>query len=225
MKLLLVEDEADLREGMQAYLTLQHYLCEVAGTFVAARSKIEDYDYDCIILDLGLPGGDGLKLLETLKRDGKQDGVIIISARAQLDDKLRGLALGADDYLTKPFHLSELSARIAAIIRRKQQSGNQLIQFEEINVDVSSRLVRVGEVVVALSPKEYALLLYFLANKNRVLSKNAIAAHLWGDEMDMTEDFNFLYGQIKNLRRKLVAAGSGDYIHSMYGTGYRFSAG
>lgn len=223
MKLLIVEDDADLRETMVSYLSLQHYRCEMAESYGAALSKIEDYDYDCIVLDLGLPGGDGLQLLETLKTDGKEDGVIIISARAQLDDKIRGLALGADDYLTKPFHLSELTARIAAIIRRKQQAGSQKMLFEEISVDTSSRTVQVKEAPMTLTPKEYDLLLYFLSNKGRVLSKSALATHLWGDEMDFAEDFNFLYGQIKNLRRKLVTAGAKDYIHSMYGTGYKFS--
>jgi DNA-binding response OmpR family regulator len=170
-----------------------------------------------------LPGGSGLDLLKELKANQKTDGVIIISARNELDDKLSGLELGADDYLTKPFHLPELSARIAAIIRRKSLQGNNIIRFEELQVDVQAKTVSVLNKEIALTRKEYELLLYFLVNKNRVLSKNAIATHLWGDDADIIDNHDFIYTHVKNLRKKLIQHGAGDYIRSVYGMGYKFS--
>ncbi|MEO6831428.1 MAG: response regulator transcription factor [Chitinophagaceae bacterium] len=223
MKLLLIEDDAELRERIEAFLLAQNYLCETASDFQSARLKIEDYDYDCIILDLTLPGGDGLQLLRLLKEDAKEDGVIIISARADLDDRIAGISLGADDYLTKPFHLSELAVRIAAIIRRKKLHGSEKVCFEEIEIDISAQRVLVGETELVLTRKEYELLLYFLINKNRVISKNAIAAHLWGDEMDIAENYDFIYTHVKNLRKKLEAIGTPNYLQSVYGMGYKFS--
>lgn len=224
MKILVVEDEQTLRESIAAYLSTQHYLCEVAGNYRAALNKIESFPYDCIVLDLMLPDGNGLKLLEAIKRDKRADGVIILSARNELDDKLAGLQLGADDYLTKPFHLAELGLRIAAIIRRKNFAGAKNIQFEGLSINTEGRTVNVHGKELPLTQKEFDLLLYFVINKNRVLSKNAIAEHLWGDDMDAADSHNFIYTHIKNLRRKLEAAGAGDYIKSLYGTGYKFSA-
>ena len=223
MKLLLIEDDPDLRQTIADYLSAQHYRCETAGDFRTARAKLEDYDYDCIIADLTLPGGDGLQLVQLLQEENRQDGVIIISARAALEDKIQGLRLGADDYLAKPFHLSELSVRIAAIIRRKAQRGSDLVCFEEITVDVAGKQAQVNGEPLELTQKEYDLLLFFILNKNRVLTKNAIATHLWGDYMDEADSYDFIYTHIKNLRKKLEKAGAASYLHSIYGTGYKFS--
>ncbi|HXS35748.1 MAG TPA: response regulator transcription factor [Flavipsychrobacter sp.] len=221
MKILIVEDEPSLNKSMVEYLSSQQYLCESVSNFQDARDKVELHQYDCIVLDIMLPGGSGLQLLQVLKAANKMDGVIIISARNELDDKILGLQLGADDYLTKPFHLSELSVRIAAIIRRKSLQGNNLLRFEEITIDIQAKTIKVSNTEVILTRKEYELLVYFIINKNRVLSKNAIAEHLWGDNMDMADNYDFIYAHIKNLRKKLLQAGAGDYIHSIYGMGYK----
>jgi DNA-binding response OmpR family regulator len=178
------------------------------------------YDYDCILLDITLPGGSGLQVLKELKANNKTDGVLIISAKNSLDDKVAGLTLGADDYLSKPFHLSELSARIAAIIRRKNFDGSNILRFENIQIDTIAKSVLVKNKTLELTKKEYELLLYFASNKNRVISKNAIAEHLWGDNMEGNNDF--IYTHIKNLRKKLTEAGDTDYIRSVYGMGYKF---
>lgn len=223
MKILIVEDELSLNKSMVDYLTAQQYLVEAVGNYEDALEKIEYYHYDCIVLDLTLPGGNGLQLLEVLKANFKTDGVIIISARNELDDKITGLQLGADDYLTKPFHLSELSVRIAAIIRRKNLQGSNTLNFENIKLDVEGKTVSVSGKEIILTKKEYDLLLYFIVNKNKVLSKNAIAEHLWGDDMDLADNYDFIYTHIKNIRKKLIQAGSGDYIHSVYAMGYKFS--
>ncbi len=223
MKILIVEDEPALNKSIVDYLTSQQYLCEAVSNYRDALDKTESYDYDCIVLDIMLPGGNGLQLLQELKKAGKTDGVIIISAKNELDDKIKGISLGADDYLTKPFHLSELSVRIAAIIRRKNGMGSNLLTFEEIVIDIQAHTVVVYNQNIILTRKEFELLLYLVINKNRVLSKNTIAEHMWGDDMDMAESYDFIYAHIKNLRKKLLAAGAGDYIQSVYGMGYKFA--
>ncbi len=223
MKVLIIEDEPVLSKSMVAHLSSQQYLCACAMNYPDAIEKAELYHYDCIVLDLMLPGGDGLQILRALKKAGKTDGVIIISAKNELDDKIKGLELGADDYLTKPFHLSELSVRINAIIRRKNLNGSSLLAFEEITIDTTAKTVQVNSQDIALTRKEYELLIYFVINKNKVLSKNTIAEHLWGDDMDMADNYDFIYAHIKNLRKKLLAAGCGDYLHSVYGMGYKFT--
>jgi len=223
MKILIVEDEPALNKSIVEYLSSQQYLCESVSNYRDALDKIELYQYDCIVLDIMLPGGNGLQLLQALKSAGKTDGVIIISAKNELDDKIKGLNLGADDYLTKPFHLSELSVRISAIIRRKNLKGSSLLSFEEITIDVQARTVIVSGQNIILTRKEYELLLYLVINKNRVLSKNTIAEHMWGDDMDMADNYDFIYAHIKNLRKKLLNAGAGDYIKSVYGMGYKFA--
>ncbi len=222
MKILVIEDEPALLESILAYFTGEGNICEYASDFAAANEKISLYSYDCILLDLGLPGGEGLELLTRLKQLKKRDGVLIISARHSLDDKLTGLDLGADDYLVKPFHLSELKARVSAIIRRKNFDGNNEILFNEITVDVSAMKITVKGNQVILTKKEFDLLVYFLSNRNKVVTKNAMAEHLWGDEMDLSDDFDFIYTHVKNLRRKLIEAGSADYLRSVYGIGYKF---
>lgn len=223
MKLLIIEDEAVLNRGMVEYLSSQQYLCETVSNYRDAMEKTELYDYDCIVLDLMLPDGSGLDILKALKSAGKSDGVIIISARDGLEDKITGLNLGADDYLTKPFHLSELSVRIAAIIRRKSQHGSNLLCFEDITIDVQAKAVSINDALVTLTRKEYDLLVYFIVNKNKVLSKNTIAEHLWGDNMDIADSYDFIYVHVKNLRKKLLAAGAGDHLKSIYGMGYKFT--
>ncbi len=221
MKILIVEDEKELSESIATYLKGEDYVCEVASSFNKAIEKTELYDYDCILLDITIPGGSGLDILRELKANNKMDGVLIISARNSLDDKVTGLTLGADDYLPKPFHLSELSARVAAIIRRKNFDGNDLLQFQNISIDIRAKSVSVNNKTIELTKKEYELLLYFVSNKKRVISKNAIAEHLWGDDMEGNNDF--IYTHIKNLRKKLMDAGDTDYIKSVYGMGYKFS--
>ncbi|MBS1946788.1 MAG: response regulator transcription factor [Bacteroidetes bacterium] len=224
MKILLIEDERSLSESIVACLNQEGFVCETAGTYSNALQKIESFDYDCILLDINLPGGSGLDLLRELKKNKKMDGVLIISAKNALEDKITGLQLGADDYLPKPFHLSELVARTTAIIRRRNSGGNNLLQFKELLIDTLSKTVSVNNKLVELTRKEYQLLLYFAYNKGRVISKNAIAEHLWGDETESAANLDFIYTHIKNLRRKLLVAGCGDYIQSVYGMGYRLSS-
>lgn len=224
MKLLLVEDEQSLRESILAYFSAEGNICEVACDYHAAMEKINLYSYDCILLDLSLPGGEGMEILRALKKMNKNDGVLIISARHSLDDKVDGLNLGADDYLVKPFHLSELQARVTAIVRRKSFDGNNTIVFNEISIDTQAMKVNVNANLINLTKKEFDLLVYFIANQRKVVTKNAIAEHLWGDEIDLSDDFDFIYTHIKNLRKKLIEAGCKDYIKSMYGVGYKFES-
>lgn len=221
MKILIIEDEKELRDSIVTYLTTQEYSCDTASNYNDALYKTDTFDYDCILLDISLPGGNGLQILEQLKQSNKTDGVLIISAKNSLDDKIKGLNLGADDYLPKPFHLSELNARIAAIIRRKNFDGHNLIKFHNLIIDTQSKEVTVNEKLITLTKKEYELLIYFISNKRKVISKDAIARHLWGD--DMAGNFDFIYTHIKNLRKKLADAGESDYIKSIYGMGYKFS--
>lgn len=222
MKLLIVEDEPELAQSMVTYLKGENYICETAPTAAIAQEKMEQFEYDCILLDISLPDGNGLTLLGELKRNNKTDGVIIISAKNAIDDRIKGLNLGADDYLTKPFHLSELSARVAAVIRRRQFDGQTTIALNEITIDLQAKTVSINNKTVDLTKKEYDLLLYLTSNKNRVISKNAIAEHLSGSEADLFDNFDVIYAHIKNLKRKLSQAGAEDYIKSIYGMGYKF---
>ena len=223
MKVLIIEDEKALADSIAAYLSSEQYVCEIAYNYTSARVKVSDYDYACIVLDINLPDGSGLNLLKELKSEHKEDGVLIISARNSLDDRLEGLNKGADDYLIKPFHLSELAARVSAIIRRKSFGGNNLLQFENLQLNITDKTVKVNERIIDLTRKEYDLLLYFISNKNKVINKGAIAEHLWGDSMDMADSYDFIYTHIKNLRKKLIQAGSRDYLKSVYGLGYKFT--
>ncbi len=206
---------------MVEFLSASGYVCESVFNFNDAVEKIEVYDYDCIVLDIMLPGGSGLQILKYLKQNNKTDGVIIISAKDSLEDKIHGIELGADDYLTKPFHLSELSVRVAAIIRRKKFQGNSVITLADIEIDTVAQSVKINQQTTELTQKEFQLLLFFVINKNKVISKNAIAEHLWGDDMDIASNFDFIYAHIKNLRKKIVTAGGEDRIRSIYGVGYK----
>ncbi|MEQ8882666.1 MAG: response regulator transcription factor [Fulvivirga sp.] len=222
MKILIIENEKELAQDMIKYLTSEQYLCEWASDHQSAIEKVYGYEYDCILLDLMLPGGDGLSILEELKRLNKQDGVIIISAKNSIDDKVVGLKLGADDYLAKPFHHAELAARIESLIRRKQFDSNNLIIQNELAIDINAKMVAIKDEHVNLTKKEYDLLLFFIGNKNRVLSKGALAEHLSGDFADMFDSHDFVYAHVKNLKRKLKEKGYGDYIKTIYGTGYKW---
>ncbi len=222
VKILIIEDEAELARDMADYLCGQDYLCEIAADFNQASDKIASYTYDCILLDLMLPFGDGLQLLELLKAEKRMDGVIIISAKNALEDKIKGLQIGADDYLAKPFHLSELTARIYSVIRRKQFDNSNIITFEELTVDLLSKTATVGSNPIPLTKKELDLLLLFLGNKNKVISKNALAEHLSGDIADMFDNHDFVYAHVKNLKKKLTEAGCANYLKTVYGTGYKW---
>ncbi|MBS1591093.1 MAG: response regulator transcription factor [Bacteroidetes bacterium] len=223
MKVLIIEDELELLNSICSYLGNDNFICETATNFHSAIEKISLYEYACIVLDITLPDGSGLEILKELKKKHKADGVLIISAKNSLDDKLQGLKAGADDYLTKPFHLPELSARVEAIIRRKYFNGNDVITLNEIVVNTSQKTVEINNTLIDLTKKEYELLLYFISNKNKVISKNAIAEHLWGDDMDLADSYDFIYTHIKNLRKKLLNANCTDYLKSIYGMGYKFS--
>lgn len=224
MKILIIEDEKELAGNIAAYLSDENYLCEFAETFQQAIEKVGAYNYDCILLDLMLPGGDGLRILETLKKENKQDGVIIISAKDSLQDKIAGLQIGADDYLAKPFHLSELAARIYSVIRRKQFGNSNIIRLNELQIDLLAKTVHINQEPVLLTKKEFDLLLLFIGNKNRVLSKSALAEHLSGDIADMLDNHDFVYAHIKNMKKKLVDAGYHNYLKTIYGTGYKWEA-
>ena len=223
MKILVIEDERELSKSICTYLANEQFICEQAFDFSSALEKIALYEYACIILDITLPGGSGMDILKDLKKSGKLDGVLIISAKNSIDDKVFGLNAGADDYLTKPFHLPELAARVAAIIRRKSFEGRNVVQFDTLELDLNQKQVTVNGSEVELTRKEYELLLYFISNKNKVIAKNAIAIHLWGDNMDLAGNYDFIYTHIKNLRKKLMQAGAADYIKSIYGMGYKFA--
>ena len=223
MKILIIEDEEGLRQSIHKYLEQQGYVCETAYDFLMGMQKVFNYQYDCVVVDIGLPRGSGLDIVKKLKEIESKSGIIIISAKNSLEDKLKGLEFGSDDYLTKPFHLSELNARINAIIRRRHFDGNKIIRFNEIKLDAEAQRVSVNKKPVDLTEKEYQLLEYFIANQRRVLTKSAIAAHIWGDEYELVSNYDFIYTHIKNLRKKLVDAGSGDYIKTVHGTGYRFT--
>jgi two-component system response regulator QseB len=223
MKILLVEDEAALRAALAGSLRQAGYVVEEAASFAQAQEKIMVYQYDCVLLDLTLPDGSGLDLLRALKASGSPAGVLIITARDALDDKITGLDLGADDYLIKPFHLSELNARLRAIIRRRQFKGQQQILFRDLLVLPDLAEVHVRGELITLTRKEYDLLLYLLANPGRILTKEAIAEHLCGDSVDAADSFDFIYTHLKNLRKKLQEKGADNYIRTMYGVGYKLS--
>lgn len=224
MKILIVEDEREMAKSIVQYLRQESYVTEVAYTAKEADEKILMHEYDCILLDITLPDGNGLKILERLKEEGKLDGVIIISARNSIDDRIVGLNMGADDYLPKPFHLAELGARVSAVIRRKRFGGNNTITLHEITIDLLGKTVSVNGKTVDLTRKEYDLLLFLASNKNRVVTKNAIAEHLSGDDADVFDNFDFIYAHMKNLKKKLQEVNCPDYIKTIYGLGYKFEA-
>ena len=224
MKVLIVEDEKDLAESIKSFLIQEEYVCDSALEFSEADLLINLYQYDCVIVDITLPGGSGFDIIKNLKEIGSKAGIIIISAKNSLDDKLKGLDIGADDYLTKPFHLAELNARIKSIIRRRQFEGEQEMTYNEIRINPEDRRLYVNDQLIDLTKKEFDLLLYLLSNKNQVLTKVTIAEHLWGSNIDLVDSFEFIYSHVKNLRKKLEQNGCKDYIQTVYGIGYRFKA-
>lgn len=221
MKYLIAEDETDLQQAIASYLQKDGNICEVASNFEEAVEKVSIYDYDIVILDINLISGSGIDVLKTIKKNKKRAGVIIISANNSLNDKLEGLDLGADDYLTKPFHLAELNARIKAVLRRGKYGGDEVIKFNEIKIDTKSKSAFIDDKKMTLTKKEYDLLVFFISNRGRVLSKEIIAEHLWGDDSDLLDNFDFIYVHINNLRKKLTAEGA-KYIKTAYGSGYKF---
>ena len=222
MKVLLIEDEKNLANNIQDYLNDNAFLCEWTENISGALDKIQAFEYDCILLDLMLPDGNGFKILEALKKQNKNDGVIVISAKESLETRIESFKLGTDDYLTKPFHLSELLVRIQALIRRKNFKGSNYVVFQEIKVDVFAKTVKANHNFLDVTKKEIDLLLFLIGNQGRVLSKSAIAEHLSGDMADMLDNHDFVYSHIKNLKKKLSEAGCNDYIKSVYGLGYRW---
>lgn len=221
MKLLIVEDEKELALSIQEYLQKEDYVCEIASTMQEGREKIDYFDYDCILLDIMIPGGSGLRLLEELKEDKKLDGVIIISAKDSLEDRIFSLKAGADDYLSKPFHLSELSARVQSVIRRRQLNGNNEISFREIKIDIQGKAVFINDEEIFLTRTEFELLLFMVMNKGRVISKNAILEHLSKESMMYFDNFDIVYTHIKNLKKKLSSMSG--CIKTIYGMGYKLS--
>lgn len=222
MKILIIEDEQDIAQSIQSYFKDNGVKCETAHNYVQAIHKIDNYDYDCILLDLGLPDGDGFDILRELRSKDKTDGVIIISAKETLETRLESFSLGADDYLTKPFHLAELLVRMQALVRRRNFRGSNSVVFQEIRIEVFTKTVLVNGQKLELTRKELNLLLFLIGNNDKVLSKAAIAEHLSGDMADMLDSHDFIYAHIKNLKKKLAKAGSGDYIKTVYGEGYKW---
>ena len=224
MKLLVIEDERQLSDSIVSFLGHEDYLCEQAFTFGEASIKIAAFEYDCILLDLMLPGGTGLDLLKQIKSVAPRTGVIIVSAKDSLDDKVNGLKLGADDYIAKPFHLPELSMRVFALLRRKCFTASNILECGDISINLPERTVMAGNIQLDLTKTEYDLLLFLIENRRRVVSKSALAEHLSGDVADMMDDFNFVYAHIKNLKAKLADAGQADCIKTYYGAGYKWIA-
>lgn len=224
MKILIIEDEKTLAQSIQQYLERDGSICEIANRFGEAMSKAAFYEYDCVLVDITLPGGSGLEVIREMKRGQSKAGIIVISAKNSLDDKISGLEIGADDYITKPFHLSELNARIKALIRRNQHHGDAQIVFGDITIVPASRKTMVLDAEISLTRSEYDLLTFMVANKNRIVSHESLAEHLIGEEADHLDDFRFVYSHIKNLRKKIVDAGGADHIKAIYGIGYKLTA-
>ncbi|AKQ47456.1 transcriptional regulator [Rufibacter radiotolerans] len=221
MKILVIEDEAQMLETLVQSLQQEKYLVETATDYESALEKVGVYAYDCILLDITLPGGSGLAILEELKKQQKTEGVIIVSAKDSVQDRIAGLELGADDYLSKPFHMAELHARVKSVLRRRKFDGQPLVQLHNLTIDPEKHQVWVQEEAVVLNRKEFDILLYLVSNKDRLVSKTALAEHVWGDYIDQADNYEFIYSQIKNLRKKLKDHGAGVEIQAIYGIGYK----
>ena len=223
MKLLIVEDELEIQELISRFFKNEGFLVETACTYAQAQEKLDLYEYECAIIDITLPDGNGLNLIREIKSRKLPVCIIVVSARNSIEDKISGLDAGADDYLAKPFSLAELNARIKSVLRRSRFGGSSDILFNELRIDTESRQFFVNGVELALTPKEYDLIVYFILNKNRVLSKESIVEHLWGDMMGINANsLDLIYTHIRNLRHKIVQAGGKDYIKSIYSIGYKF---
>jgi DNA-binding response OmpR family regulator len=222
MKILIIEDEVELLEVMVDYLAAESYNCETASTYFKAEDSLSVYSYDMVILDLTLPGGNGLDLIRLIKERNSNAGLLIVSAKNSLNDKLTGLDLGADDYITKPFHLAELNSRIKSLARRRFFEGKNELNFNEININTDSQEVKVNDETLDLTRKEYDILLYFIINKNRVITRESIAEHIWGDNSTFADNFDFIYSHIKNIRKKIEQKKGRNYLQNIYGIGYKF---
>jgi len=223
VKLLIVEDDRSLCLSITDYLKMEGHVCEIAYNLHEAVNKVADNTYDCVILDIGLPDGNGLDVIRDMKANKLAGGILIISAKGSLDDKVTGLKIGADDYLTKPFHFAELSARINSICRRNNFLGMNEIIFNEIRINSNDNQAYVNDKLLNLTKKEYDLLLFFMANRNRIITKESIVEHLWGDDVILTDSFDFVYTHVKNLRKKIISSQGRNYIKCIYGFGYKFS--
>jgi len=223
MKILIVEDDQELLRTMLKYFDSFGYLCERAKTVAQAKSQLLEHTYDCVVLDLNLPDGNGLEIFHTLKKNSNKIGVLILSANDSLEDKLNGLELGADDYLTKPFHLAELNARVKSIVRRNQFKGSDIVEFNEIKIETNANEVFVNNERIKLTKKEYELLLFLMSNNNRIVTKQSLSDHIWGDFIEMYDSYDYIYSHLKNLRKKIIDKGGNDYIKTIYGIGYKFS--
>ncbi|MCI3937349.1 response regulator transcription factor [Chryseobacterium aahli] len=222
MKILIIEDEPELRNVVKSFLETEHFIVEYADDYQSGLEKIISYEYDCILLDIMLPDGNGMDLLKEIKNMHKKDPVIILSAKDSVDDKVNGLEIGADDYLAKPFHLAELMARIKSVIRRKNQDGENTISYKNIHIDPESRIVKIDNNELILNRKEYDLLYYFVINPEKTLQKTMLAEAIWGDYIDQADSLDFIYSQIKNLRKKLKELKSEADFQAVYGIGYKF---
>lgn len=221
MKILVIEDDSDLREIITRSLEKERYVVETAPDYRTARSKALGYEYDCLLLDIMLPDGNGLDLLETLHRKGKKVNVIILSAKDSIEDKVKGLDLGADDYLPKPFHLAELHARLKSVLRRKMRDGERAMRCGNVTVHPDTFRVEVDGKPVELGRKEYDILVYFMYRAGRLVEKQVLAEAVWGDHIDQADNFDFVYAQMKNLRKRLKEAGASVEIKTVYGFGYK----
>lgn len=222
MKILIIEDEKTLSDSIVEYLDGEGHLCEVVYTYMDALEKIELYQYDCLVVDINLPDGSGLDIIRQLKKLSIPGGIIIVSARNSLENRIEGLEIGADHYLTKPFHLAELNAHLKSIHRRISFGGSNELVVNEIRLVPDEHRVFVNDQELVLTPKEYDLLLFLVSNKNKIITKAGLAEHLWGDYMDTADSYDFIYTHIKNLRRELLKKGCRDYIKTIYGLGYKF---
>ncbi|EGK02015.1 response regulator transcription factor [Dysgonomonas gadei] len=223
MKILIVEDEYEILKSINSFLLSESYVVEKATDYASGIEKVQLYEYDCILLDISLPGGSGLKILEEMKKAGITGNTIIISAKNSLEDKITGLDLGADDYLTKPFHLAELHARIKAVLRRKQLDGSNVLKLGNVSVDFDKHLVYIDDQELRLNRKEFDILSFFAMNTNKLITKEVLAEHVWGDNIDSADNFDFVYAQIKNLRKKLKDSNAGIMFENVYGIGYKMT--
>jgi DNA-binding response OmpR family regulator len=223
MKILIIEDEKELLMTMKNYLESEGFLCETAISYFGAEDSLSAFIYDIIILDLTLPGGNGLDLIKLIKEGNRQAGLLIVSAKNSLDDKIKGLDMGADDYISKPFHLAELSSRIKSLARRRHFDGTNELIYNEIKIDIASNEVSVNGEIMDLTKKEYEILLYFMVNRNKLITRESIAEHVWGNDISYVDNFDFIYSHIKNLRKKIEQKNGTDYFHNIYGMGYKFS--
>jgi DNA-binding response OmpR family regulator len=223
MKILIIEDEKELVGAIKKFLEPEGFLCETAVSFPEAEDSLSSYNYDIIILDLTLPGGNGLDLIKLIKEMNRKAGLLIVSAKNSLDDKIKGLDMGADDYITKPFHLAELNSRIKSLARRRHFEGSTELIFNEIKINTDSNEVFVNEKILDLTKKEFEILLYFVVNRNKVITRESIAEHVWGDNISYADNFDFIYSHIKNIRRKIEINNGRNYLHNIYGLGYKFS--